>query len=352
MTISRKLSPLAVFRFDASLVIGGGHAMRSGALATALAGEGWRTLCATRDATIETTPSALEPFDEVVRLGADGVGEIDEISARVGGSCHAVVIDHYGRDWTFDRACRRIAPCVVVIEDRPEAVHDCDILVNQSIEPDDVPSGGAPRDRLVGPRYALLRSDFREARAGGGSNKDEGRLLLLCGLTDKRNLTERLFDAVDGAPGVRAVDVVLGAANAHRERVQRRLRRAAVPAHLHVDPSLLPGLMTPASLAVTTAGSTCWELACLGVPMVTVVAAANQEQVARTLLAAGAGGSAGDVDDALDMRLQEQVVGLLADRARRWHMAARGRKLVDGHGAARVARAISARSLSRGPSVV
>ena len=348
MTESRDFSPLAVFRFDASPTIGGGHAMRSGALATALAEESWRTLCVTRNETIATAPRALEPFDEVVRLCADGADEIDEIAACVGGSCQVVVIDHYGWDRALHRACRRIAPCLAVIEDRREAPHDCDVLVNQSIEPDGMGFRDDALDELLGPRYALLRPSFRWARVRGKSRVDEGRILLLCGYTDEGNLTERLFDAIDGAPGVRTVDVVLGAANMHRENVQRRLRRTATPSHLHVDPSSLTSLMTRASLAVTTAGSTCWELACLGVPMVTVVAAANQAPVARTLLAAGAGGSAGDVDDSLDMRLREQVVDLLADGAGRLRMAVRGRSLVDGFGAVRVARAISARSLSRG----
>ena len=348
MTALRNISPLAVLRFDASPTIGGGHAMRSGALATALGDEGWRTLCVTRQETIATAPRALEPFDEVVPLRAAGTGEIDEIAACIGGTCRAVVVDHYGWDWALHRACRRIAPCITVIEDRRDALHDCDILVNQGIEPDGMRSRTDALDELIGPRYALLRPSFRAARVRGRSGEDEGRVLLLCGLADRRNLTERLFDAIDGAPGVRTVDVVLGAANMHRESVQRRLRRAATPSHLHVDPSPLASLMTRASLAVTTAGSTCWELACLGVPMVTVVAAANQAPVARTLLAAGAGGSAGGVDDALDVHLREQVVGLLADGTRRRHMAARGQDLVDGFGAVRVARAISTRSRSRG----
>ena len=348
MTESQAFSPLAVFRFDASLTIGGGHAIRSGALATALTGEGWRTLCVTRSETIATARRVLEPFDEVVPLRADGVGEIDEIAACIGGSCQAVVIDHYGWDRVLHRACRRIAPCITVIEDRLEALHDCDILVNQSIEPDAVRSQEDALDELIGPRYALLRPSFRRARVRGSSGEDEGRVLLLCGYADERNLTERLFDAIEGAPGVRAVDVVLGAANMHRESVQRRLHRAAVPCHLHVDPSPLETLMTRASLAVTTAGSTCWELACLGVPMVAVVAVPNQAPVARTLMTAGVGGSAGDVDGALDMRLREQVIGLLADGARRRRMAAHGQSLVDGLGAVRVARAISAHSLTRG----
>ena len=339
--------PTAVFRFDASAAIGGGHAVRSGALAAALAREGWRTLCAVRRETAETVPGALRPFDEVVRLGAEGGdGEIDEIAARVGGSCQAAVIDHYGRDWRFDRACRRVAPCVAVIEDRPGVVHDCDILVNQVIEPVGVPSGGAPPARLVGPRYALLREDFREARGYGVREGDEGCLLLLCGYTDERNLTERLFDALDGAPEVRTIHMIIGSANPHRKRLQKRLRRAAASAHLHVDPSPLADLMARASLAVTAAGSTCWELACLGIPMVTVVAAANQAPAARTLRTAGASEDAGEVDDALDVRLRERVAGLLADGAERRCMAARGRGLVDGRGAARVAQAIGARALS------
>lgn len=343
--------PTAVFRFDASTGIGGGHAVRSGALAAALAEEGWRTLCAIRKETAETVPGALQPFDEVVRLRAeDGDGEIDEIAARVGGSCHAAVIDHYGRGWRFDRACRRIAPCIAVIEDRPGVVHDCDILVNQVIEPVGAPSGGAPPPaRLVGPRYALLREDFRKARGHGAREEDEGCLLLLCGYTDERNLTERLFDALDGVPGVRTVQVILGSANPHRERLRRRLRRTRTSARLHVGPSSMTDLMTRASLAVTAAGSTCLELACLGIPMVTVVAAANQAATARTLRTAGASEDAGEVDDALDVRLRARVASLLADGAERRGMAARGRGLVDGRGAARVAQAIGARALSHEP---
>ena len=319
--------------------------MRSSALAAALAGEGWRTVCAIREETIETVPSVLEQFDRTISLVADDTGEIDEIATRVGGRCEAVVIDHYGRDWAFDRACRRIASCVTVIEDRPEALHDCDILVNQSVEPDASLPGA-----LVGPRYALLRESFRKARARGGTGEDKGRLLLLCGITDERNVTERLFDALDGAPGVQSVDVVLGAANAHRERVQRRLQRAAVPVRLHIDPPSLAGLMSRASLAVTTAGSTCWELACLGVPMVTIVAATNQIPVARTLLQSGASEGAGSIDDDFERQLPEQVAGLLADDAKRRRMAACGRTLVDGRGVQRVARAIGTRARSCGRS--
>ncbi len=344
--------PTAVFRFDASRAIGAGHAMRSGALAGALAEAGWRTVCATREETIETVPAALASFDDVLRLGTDASREVDEIAGRISGRCEAVVVDHYGRGRSFAEACRRFAPCVAVIEDRPKAAHDCDILVN----PCAGPAGGlredGMREALLGPRHALLRPAFRAARARAERSREPGSLLLLGGYTDRRNATGQMFDALDGAPGVETIHVVLGAANVHRERVQDRLRRAVSPTHLHVDPAHLADLMGRATLAVTAAGSTCWELACLGVPMVTVVTADNQIAVEQTLRDAGASASAGAVDDSLDVRLRETVATLLADDAGRRRMASRGRALVDGRGAARVARAIQARVLSHERSVV
>ena len=318
--------------------------MRSGALAGALAEAGWRTVCATREETIETVPAALASFDDVLRLGTDESREVDEIAGRISGRCEAVVVDHYGRGRGFDEACRRIATCVAVIEDRPEAAHDCDILVDPGMMTE--AEVGTACDMLAGPRYVLLRPAFGEARARAALSHEDGSLLLLCGYADRRNLTERLFDALDGAPGVETIHMVLGAANVHRERVQDRLRRAAGPTHLHVDPPHLADLMGRAALAVTAAGGTCWELACLGVPMVTVVTADNQIAVERTLRDAGASASVGAVDDALDVRLREAVATLMADNAGRRRMASRGRSLVDGLGAARVARAIQTRALS------
>ena len=336
--------PTAVFRFDASPVIGAGHAMRSGALADALARAGWRTICATRKESLDTVPVALGAFDDILRLGTDASCEVDEIADRVSGRCDAVVVDHYGRDRSFSKACRRIASCIAVIEDRPESVHDCDVLVNPGV----ITAAGAspPCDMLAGPQYALLRPMFAEARIQVGRDRDDGSLLLLCGYADRQNLTERLIEALDGVPGVRTIVVVLGSANPHRERIRRRLHRVSTSSQLQVEPRLLTTLMGRASVAVTAAGSTCWELACLGVPMITVVTADNQIAVERILRDVGASASAGAVDDQLGIRLRETVAALMADHVGRRRMASRGQALVDGRGAPRVAQKIHARTLS------
>ena len=45
--------------------------------------------------------------------------------------------------------------------------------------------------------------------------------------------------------------------------------------------------MAWADLAISGAGSTCWELACMGLPAVTLVLAENQRAIAEQLNAAG-----------------------------------------------------------------
>jgi len=341
--------PTAVFRFDGSSVIGAGHAMRSGALADALTEKGWRTVCATRMETIEMLPGVLDQFDDVIRLEVCEAAEIDTIAVSIRGRCDAMVVDHYGRDQAFRRACRRLTSCLTVIEDRPDVVQDGEILVEPSAGVN--VAGSTIGNLLAGPRYALLRTAFCEARTRSVRRRDHGSVLLLCGYADERNVTERLLESLDGTPGVRSIHVVIGAANAHRVRVQRRLNRAALPAHLHIDPSPMVGLMSRAAIAVTAAGSTCWELACLGVPMVTVVTAANQCAVDRTLREAGASASTGALDDAHGTRLRETVAALLADDGWCRRMTSCGRTLVDGRGAMRVARAIHTRALPLGRGV-
>jgi spore coat polysaccharide biosynthesis predicted glycosyltransferase SpsG len=82
------------------------------------------------------------------------------------------------------------------------------------------------------------------------------------------------------------------------------------------------------------------ELAATGIPMVATGLAANQMPNVDAMRAAGALASAGDVHDAaLGPGLVATLAALAADPGRRADMSRRGRALVDGRGAPRVARA-------------
>jgi RimJ/RimL family protein N-acetyltransferase len=103
----------------------------------------------------------------------------------------------------------------------------------------------------------------------------------------------------------------------------------------------MPTLMSWADMAIAAASSTCWELAYLGVPFGTLVVAENQEQVAKELAAAGVAVHFGRARELTSEKLAAHIASLMADEERRRLMATKGRRLVDGYGAARVVEAMA-----------
>jgi len=94
----------------------------------------------------------------------------------------------------------------------------------------------------------------------------------------------------------------------------------------------MPALMTWADLAISAGGSTCWELAFMGVPFLVLAIAENQRPIAESLCARGVA-LPWSWDDG-----PEQIALLLSDLKLRAEMAQRGRALIDGQGAMQVAR--------------
>jgi hypothetical protein len=111
-----------------------------------------------------------------------------------------------------------------------------------------------------------------------------------------------------------------------------------------VDASLpvlaIEELMTWADVVLSGAGSTVWELCCLGVPMALVVAAGNQLPNYRRVLDAGFAVGVGQLPEVV----AGQVTGLppVLQTPAVNDLGARAWKTVDGLGADRVAAAVLA----------
>ena len=104
--------------------------------------------------------------------------------------------------------------------------------------------------------------------------------------------------------------------------------------HVVVAPSDLADGLAAATVYVGAAGTTAVQAACAGCPAVITATASNQNAQAAALADAGCA----VVADAAN--LADACLALLDDPARRSEMAERGRDLVDGQGAARVADAV------------
>jgi spore coat polysaccharide biosynthesis predicted glycosyltransferase SpsG len=104
-----------------------------------------------------------------------------------------------------------------------------------------------------------------------------------------------------------------------------------------LSPSEMAEEMAHSQIGVIACGTTTWEALCLGLPLVGVVVADNQIQVARSL-------QENKLGDFIDCRNEVDVASilkattvLLQDKLRSEEISLRARALVDGKGAQRVA---------------
>jgi spore coat polysaccharide biosynthesis predicted glycosyltransferase SpsG len=312
-------------RVDAGGSIGVGHAMRCATLAAALTDGGHRV----------TVVSATLPDWVAGRYRSIGA----EIRPHPTTPVDVWIVDGYGLGDELSALAATGVPVVAVDDNHELPVAAARLVVNQNLHASAAlyPDLGAGTVLLLGPSYAMIRRDVTDIDRSQRSA--EGRSVLVSfGGTDPAGLTLPVTNALLAVPDVDVV-IALGADHPHRPAVEEVIGHHADRARF--DPGDLTGSFQSADVAAIGGGSTLWEVASLGIPAVAAVVADNQE--AGTAAAAAAGFVVGiDVrnDDRGADVVAEAVLALLDDPARRAAMAAAGRTLFDGRGAARVAAAI------------
>ena len=89
-------------------------------------------------------------------------------------------------------------------------------------------------------------------------------------------------------------------------------------------------------ISINAGGSTCWEMAFMGVPMIIVTVAENQKTIAESLAAEGAAVNLGPHEH-IDYHLIPKLLkDILQDSKKRGSMSDSGRTLVDGLGCSRI----------------
>ena len=335
---------MAVFRADASPAIGGGHVMRCLTLAGALTEAGWSCAFAVRPGTGDAVPALARSGIDVVSLDGDAADVPGVLARHWPEGPDWLIVDHYGLGAAFEEACRPWAGNIMAIDDLADRRHDCQVLLDQNLgrETGDyaalVPAGCGI---LLGPDFALLRSQFGAAResalarrANGG---EVGRIMVSMGATDPGGVTVKVLEGI-GFSGVDAAIDVVAPSGAERDVEKAAV---AVGAEVHYDVADMAALMGRADIAIGGAGTTSWERCCLGLPSVVIVTAGNQRPIADELGNAGAAavlGWHGDVDPG---RVSRAVADISADPTGRRRMGEAAARLCDGQGAMRIRERLS-----------
>jgi len=357
------------FRADASPRIGAGHLMRCLTLADRLRTLGHASHFLTRDppphlqATIAARGHGLvglpaaaarekTPEDPLAPPHADWLGGCWEEDARACRGALAplgadwLVVDHYALDARWEAALEPVCARQLAIDDLADRPHRAALLldVNAGRRAEDydrwLPAGSR---RLIGPRYALLRPEFAEARAASLQRRRQPALrhiLVSMGGVDLPDASSAALAGLQATalPADASVTVVMGSGSPWLDKVRAQAAALRWPAEVLVDVSDMAQQMQRADLAIGAAGGTAWERCCLGLPAVVVVLAENQRPGARALAAAGAAQLVERVDD-----LARRLPACLAAWSSPAALAQAGQRaagLVDGQGTARVCEAL------------
>jgi len=331
----------AIFRTDGSRTIGVGHVFRCLALAEALQERGVASCFA-----VTATPVAIQ---EVIRQHGHAVQplspklpEIAQLSALAARrATRLLCVDTYAADEQYYRGLQAAGLRLVSIDDFAAFPITAEWVVNQNAYAAELSYQVPASTRLLlGPRYALLRRQFRETRAAATAPPATSYILVLIGGTDPHQWSLRLARSLlQTLPAPFEIVVIVGPATSARAELEQ-LAQKQPRLCIKYQPADLPQVMAGATLAISGAGVTTYELACLGVPSLLLIVADNQRQNAAALGRLGIARVLGWHEDWQAEGIAEQAAALLEKHDERREMAARGQRLVDGAGAERVAEEI------------
>ncbi|MBO2452187.1 hypothetical protein J4573_34215 [Actinomadura barringtoniae] len=328
-------------RCDAGTRMGVGHLIRCVALAEELVQRGAEVLFLGAVDGPDWIRAQLDLRGFPLRPAPDSPADLSALAVRLG--LDAMVIDSYVTDPECGHSLALAGVRVMAIVDGDLRGQRADVYVDQNLGAEataiEIP---ATATRLAGTGYVLLRDSVRGLRPSQPRTATTAcpRLLCVFGGTDAADVAPRVVElaASTGAPF--AATVI-----APRESTVRALE--AVPLLAGQSVTAIPPtdrfaeLAAGSDLVISAAGTSTWELLCLGLPTALVWVADNQllgyEPTIARGLTAGLGNPAHYDDPASRTEAAAVLKRLLEDPAERHAIAVRGHGLIDGRGRERVA---------------
>lgn len=339
-------------RADAGPTVGTGHVMRTLAL-----GQAWKRLGGTVTFACGQLPRGLIKRIESEKMlvyqtqhchcDENDAKNLAEIAATENPTW--IVLDGYRFDDAYQHHLRCCSSKLLVIDDYGHASHhQADFVLNQNVYADRASYSGLNHTRVfAGPEFVLMRTEFTGtpsvATTSKRTVKQARRILVTFGGADPDNWTLKTLQTLSDLNQKRlVVDCVIGACYQHAAELEMFKNSTSMNLRIHRNVDRMASLMSRVDMAITAGGSTCYELAHCGVPSIVMSIAENQKPIAQALNDRNVMFSIDQLDAEFDFgkqgeHLKRAIRQLINDPVRRQQMSERGKQLVDGRGARRIA---------------
>lgn len=344
-----------IFRVDANTEIGYGHLMRCVAMAQEL-----------HSLKIEVSFLVSKPSENIRKRLEEDAFTCIPVKAVPGSSEDAletagyaasvkaswIGIDGYQFNGKYQKYLKDKGFSLFFIDDYGHCEHYfADIILNQNISAteDYYKSREDYTELLMGTDYVLLREEFKAYRKF--RRKIFGRaekILITIGGSDPYNVTLKALEGIEKT-GLKnlEVKVITGGANPNIAAIENFACKSGAGLKIEIlkDIKNMSEIMAWADIAVSGGGSTCWELALLGLPALVTAWADNQRPIADAL---------GKKEIAVNLGWHEKITAdniagelekLILSPESRKKMSENAQKTIDGLSTQRVMEALLMRSM-------
>lgn len=325
------------FRADGSSTIGLGHIMRCLCLAEALKKEGFNSFFISKNygetvlTLIRSKGFELEALPAELSLAEDLCRTLKTVKEK---KADAVIVDSYSMDETYLKKMKQPGTYLISIDDKAKVKLPSDLVINCNLGVSFADYPNLDKSRiLLGPSYAILRSEFKETRTVRSFEEKAKKVLISFGGSNTSDLVKRIIQILLQVPELQITAIGLESLDGiDQSRVE-----------IKKNTGNMAELMADADLGILSAGTIAWEAACMGLPAILIQIADNQQKNAEELDKLGISVNAGPAKSLNDSKLREHFQKLLNSRFEREKRSASGQKLVDGAGAARIVSEIKKR---------
>tara|TARA_R110002110_G_scaffold2830_1_gene14157 strand:+ start:88115 stop:89251 length:1137 start_codon:yes stop_codon:yes gene_type:complete len=370
------MKKLVVFRADANQIMGIGHIMRCVTIADAFTLLGYQSIFLVRFLpnwvgdlvkaqghelhhlkNISTKLSYID--DDIVAnnyqewLGCSWKKDAyDVLNYVMKLKPEYLVVDNYALDEKWERVISEHVGKLIVIDDLANRRHYCDYLIDQNLGRNEVdycnlvPSSTL---NLVGPRYAILKPEFKLCRTFSLERRKSFQLksvLLSIGGFDNQDITSVVIECLELVPEFKdiLINIVLSSESQYFKKVNKKVNSTQLNINIFSDINNISELMANADLSIGAAGTTSWERCCLGLPSIVFVVADNQVDIAEALSTHNAAIVIKSID--LKVAFINQVKMLLSNKKILRELSSNAAEIVDGLGVFRIIQTILGEELN------
>lgn len=227
------------------------------------------------------------------------------------------------------------------IDDLNKFVYPVDILINGNITAEymDYKKYNEDEIMLLGPKYNLIRDEFRNLPERV-INEQVKEIMITTGGSDPYNMSCKIAKMLleDEELSKLTINIIVGSGFTNKDEL-RELSKKHNNIVLHENVKRMSDIMLRSDIAISSGGSTLYELCACGTPILAFIMADNQEAVVRKMDELGYVRSLGWMFQNGD--IVKQVKYLRDENSIYYSMSKNGQLLVDGKGSSAIVRILT-----------